>query len=662
MRINFLASFSILSLSWWGLSAAVAQEQTPIERIEITGEQSGENANYTIINRSDFIDKAQTLGDLLNQVNGIQIRQISGLGNPAAVSIRGSSSKQVQLYIDGQLVNDSQFGDFDLNQIPVENIQSIELSKDQAIGTGATPIGGVIRINTYNPSKETLRISAGLGSFGTRELNLVNNRVIGNGNVSIAASHLASDNDYDFLVEQPVNNPGNPQVEALRNNQFEKNTLAVNAEFHLSQHQFRINGQYSDQEKALPQYQNNTATNRSSLEGETTRVGANYLYQPASQWLEQLEVESYFDSTQEQYLNSNDGISVQLGHYDTDKTNLSLKPTLNFNGLTVTPFVELNLQEFTSKTTYNGEIRTCNGISACDVKADKEQWVWGSRFDWRDTDAPLSAHALVSQLVDRSDNIILNQTNGERVSNDSDFVTGELGLAYDWNKFSFSGALSHGVRMPTLYELYGDRGLLKGNADLEPEESDALSISIDYTAANWSMTSSVYYKQVERAIVATFNSSGVGSYGNISDANIAGLEWQADYQFNQDLTFYGQINLVDSASKSVFSAFNNKKVPGIYHQEFSAKVSYDINTKWSVNLNTQYSKGLYFNLANKVEQNSQGNGNPSDRWLTDLQASWQHKTYALSIGVTNLLDEEYRDLANRSAQGRSLLIKFSYQE
>ena len=117
------------------------------------------SSNYQVIGREDFIHTSHTLADILQNINGLQIRQIGGLGNPVSVSIRGSSSKQVQLYIDGQLVNDSQFGGFDLNQISTEQIQSIEVSKNQAIGTGSTPIGGVIRINTYNPNKNKLKLA-----------------------------------------------------------------------------------------------------------------------------------------------------------------------------------------------------------------------------------------------------------------------------------------------------------------------------------------------------------------------------------------------------------------------------------------------------------------------------------------------------------------------
>ena len=130
------------------------QNSNKIEVIKVINSHEFSRHNYQIIRREEFIHSAQNLSDILSQVNGIQIRKISGVGNPVSISIRGSSAKQVQFYIDGQLINDGQFGGFDLNQIPTEQIETIEISKGQALGTGASPIGGVIRINTYNPVED----------------------------------------------------------------------------------------------------------------------------------------------------------------------------------------------------------------------------------------------------------------------------------------------------------------------------------------------------------------------------------------------------------------------------------------------------------------------------------------------------------------------------
>lgn len=237
-------------------SSALPDES--IEVIDVIASKDFQSLDYKVLRRDDFIHSAQSLTDVLNAANGIQIRQISGVGNPASVSIRGSTSKQVQLYIDGQLINDSQFGGFDLNQLALEQIQSIEISKSQAIGTGVTPLGGVIRINTYNPEDDSLRLSLGVGSFGYRELNLIKNESFEDTSISFGLNHLASANDYSYLVPQTFENSSLSQKQKLRNNGYDKKGLFVNAETGWGSQQLRFNLQYARQHKELANYQNNS--------------------------------------------------------------------------------------------------------------------------------------------------------------------------------------------------------------------------------------------------------------------------------------------------------------------------------------------------------------------------------------------------------------------
>ena len=145
--------------------------KTP-EIIEVYGSLQPQSLNTETIHRNDFSATATTLTDLLSSINGLQIRQVSGLGNPVEISLRGSTSKQVNLYIDGQLINDSQWGSFDLNQVPIEHIESIEISKSHSGNTGVTPIGGEIRIYTYNPSQNSSKLTSSVGSFGYKSINI----------------------------------------------------------------------------------------------------------------------------------------------------------------------------------------------------------------------------------------------------------------------------------------------------------------------------------------------------------------------------------------------------------------------------------------------------------------------------------------------------------
>jgi outer membrane cobalamin receptor len=277
--------------TWVEASGRKAED---VEVLTIYDQQPLYLGNYQVLSREDFINSSQTLSDILQTINGLQIRQIGGLGNPVSVSIRGSSSKQVQLYIDGQLVNDSQFGGFDLNQIPTEQIQSIEISKNQAIGAGSTPIGGVIRINTYNPSQDKLKLSLALGSYNHQELNLLYNKAFQSNNLSVGGSYLKTNNDYDYLVPQSFTSSNQSSIEPLRNNQYQKKNVYLNNQLSFGAHKIRITVQYNEQDKALPNYQNNTPENTSSLSSDTWRLGYRHSIYTDIKWLDNLENRALF--------------------------------------------------------------------------------------------------------------------------------------------------------------------------------------------------------------------------------------------------------------------------------------------------------------------------------------------------------------------------------
>ncbi len=635
-----------------------------IETITIEDESQWRGANYQIIAREQFINNAQTLADVLQSINGIQITQISGLGNPVSVSIRGSSSKQVQLYIDGQLINDSQFGGFDLNQIPVEQIQSIEISKDQAIGTGATPIGGVIRINTYNANKNLLRFSAALGSFGQQELNLMANTAFEEGSLAVGYNHLNSDNDYDYWVKQTFLDSKVSQNEPLTNNQFKKNSFFVNGQWTLSKHQFRLNYQASKQTKHLPNYQNNSPLNISSLTSDNQRVAFSHLWLNNDGWLEQLETQLYQDVKDEVYLGSIDGTRPTIGLYDSNQRSLLLRGLISHQQWAFSPFLNIEPQIFSSKTTFNGQTNSCNSLGACDIKATRRQITWGNRAEFEHETEPFSAYLLFSQLLHHSENIALNEPNAQRITNSDSYWTGEVGVNYWWSDIQWQANWSRGLRTATMFELFGDRGAFKGNQALAPEQSQSWSLAADYQATSWNIKGAIYRKQLQNSIVAIFNSANVGGYRNVSNALLLGAELSIAYQVSKDLTLDFNADVIDSNTTSIFKAFNNKRLPGIYHQQYSAAISYRMSEQLSLKFVSEISNDLFFNMTNKVELNQgvYGSGAPSDRQLSKLNINWYHDSYRVSVGINNLFNQRYKDLANRPAQGRSLQIKFSIEE
>jgi outer membrane cobalamin receptor len=644
--------------------AESANADDKVEVIVVHGDNQLISNNFEVLKREDFINSSQTLAEVLQNVNGLQIRQIGGIGNPVAVSIRGSNSKQVQLYIDGQLMNDSQFGGFDLNQIPTEHIESIEISKNQAIGTGSTPIGGVIRINTYNPNKATTNVSIAAGSFGYQEANLLTNQIFKKHRLSLGANYLTSDNDYEYTVEHNFNNRKIESNEPLRNNQFNKKSFFINDNISFDKHQIRLNIQYRDQEKALPNYQDNTPENYSELSADTWRYSYQHIWYSDLDWLDTIEFELYHENKEEHYLDIPAGKLETDAIYNSKNQSFEITPFFTFDyqhgEFKVTPFLNVNKQSYDALSFLNGEQKSCNGVSSCDVNAEQKKTVIGSRFEWKQVDIPLSAYVLMSKLKEENSNVAINQENAELKSNHQRFYTNEVGVVYQLNKkIKTEFIISNGIRTATLFELFGDRGLFKGNDELLPEKARTVTFGSEYKDRYFNkeffISTSIYQQNLDNSLVAIFNSSGIGSYQNVSDATLKGIEIEGNVELSNALSVVLQGNFIDSETTSEIRSFNNNKVPNIYHQQYSAALKYQLNNQWNFNLRTNVDTGLYFNRPNTFQ-----NGRSSaDRKLTDLIINWHNNKYNTSLLINNMFDEQYQDLANRPAQGINIQLKLS---
>ena len=108
----------------------------------------------------------RTVGDALRFLPEVTVRDFGGLGAVQEVSIRGTSSPHVLVLIDGVPVNSTALGIAQLNTIPVDIVERIEVLRgpfSAIYGSGA--LGGVINVVTRSrPARE---VRAGAGGAGT---------------------------------------------------------------------------------------------------------------------------------------------------------------------------------------------------------------------------------------------------------------------------------------------------------------------------------------------------------------------------------------------------------------------------------------------------------------------------------------------------------------
>jgi vitamin B12 transporter len=97
--------------------------------------------------------QARTLVEVIESVSGVFVQESGGVSGSGQVSIRGSSPEHVLVLVDGHKINPSGSGVADLNSIPLEMVERVEILKGgQSARWGADALGGVINIVTQ-PSK-----------------------------------------------------------------------------------------------------------------------------------------------------------------------------------------------------------------------------------------------------------------------------------------------------------------------------------------------------------------------------------------------------------------------------------------------------------------------------------------------------------------------------
>ncbi len=148
-----------------------------LETVVVTGIRTEEAiekvpANITVIDQEDIKESnAKNVVDLLKYEGGIFVKDLLGNGKSSQVDLRGfgeTGPYNTLVLVDGRRVNEIDLSAVDWAQIPLEQIDHIEILR--GTGTvlyGDNAVGGVINIITKIPSKKfTFSGGAVAGSYG----------------------------------------------------------------------------------------------------------------------------------------------------------------------------------------------------------------------------------------------------------------------------------------------------------------------------------------------------------------------------------------------------------------------------------------------------------------------------------------------------------------
>jgi vitamin B12 transporter len=162
--------------------------------------------------------QARTLAEVVESVCGVFVQESGTGGGSGQVSIRGSSPEHLLVLVDGHKINPSGSGVADLNTIPLEMVERVEILKGgQSARWGADALGGVINVVT-RPSKSmhpaALNLESHRGKWKSETYSSsFSNTFFDKLKAKFAGSYQYSENDFEIWVYH------DPRIRQILNNQ-----------------------------------------------------------------------------------------------------------------------------------------------------------------------------------------------------------------------------------------------------------------------------------------------------------------------------------------------------------------------------------------------------------------------------------------------------------
>ena len=535
--------------------------------------------------------------DAIATLPGVTINQNGSFGGVASVRIRGASSAQTLVIIDGVVVNDptSPGGGFDFARVDSANVDRIEVLKGpQSTLWGTDAIGGVVNIVTKRP-EEGLNgnVFAQAGSFNSLR-----------GGAGIEGANER----FDFrLAATGISTDGISKADEINGNTekdgHDSSTVSAKGGVRLAgDARLQASLLWSDAESEFDSFsfgdQGNVADGDEVSKTEEL-VGNISLHLPLFDGkLENVILAGYSDIDRQSFSNGLPGFSSK-----GDRKSYRYQGTLQLNDSNRFAF---GAEREDSKA--NGDNTSINGLFAL-----------------------YELQALDS----------LTLTAGIRRDDHDRFdaeTTGRLAVAYNpHDQVTLRASWGEGFKAPTLFQTtFFCCGATAPNPNLKPETSDAYDIGVTFRTTDARGEIGLTYFDQDIVDLITF-SFGIGGYENIDKATSSGVEIDGHYRLTEWLDAaisYSYIDAKDGAGDTLI------RVP-----EHSGDLLFSVNPdgRLSGTIQVKY---------NGEEQDP--NGVVASWTRVDLAGRYDlSESVQLYARVENLFDEQYQQIIGYGTPGLS---------
>jgi len=656
-----------------GVATENIEKPVSLEPIVVTAERNDETFQtgdvdteqttgfFSIIQKESFEGKIENLSEVIEKEAGIQVRQSGGLGSFSTVSLRGSSSDQVMIFMDGILLNDASGGGVDLSNISLSDVEAIEIYRGiTPVHFGKASIGGVVNIRTLRARRGMkANVIGGYGSFDTDRFHAFINHKPGKGDYLVSADILSSDNDFKFLNDNGTQwNPYDDRREHRHNNQFKQKNLLTKAGYDFTDNvRIDISNQWFEKDQHLPSW-NNSSLTRTTFDTKRNNTFAKLTIDNVSPFHLNLSGRLYYSWKKEEYDDSQGHIGLGRQHteYITKKYGtqffLEWPTTWQSLNLVLNAYQEkYEPTELLTSRSPNNSKRNTFSLAIQDsfpLFHDKLVIIPGLRFLYIDDElkSAVSPWGVFLGGEDKQKN----------------YTRPQIGAKYRvFNWLNLKVNLAQYVREPSFFELFGDRGFFIGNPDLKAEKGTNFDAGCELhwqADTPWLQRISgnaAYFKSdVDDIISRVYDARGIGKSVNISKADIEGIEAAITIDALKFFRFIGNATWQDTENKGDIRAFDGKNLPGRFEKAYLGR----IEAKYKgFKLYGEYviERGMYYDSANLLEARNKREINAG--------ASILFHSCLFTFEGKNLNDDRYEDFNGYPLPERSFYftVKHSFQ-
>jgi len=176
MKNSFATLLCLILLFLTPLVPGAQEKEVTLEEVVVTGTRDVQEirkipANVTVITKEEIErSNARTVIDLTRSEVGVVARDFYGTGKTASVDIRGfgeTGPLNTLVLVDGRRINEIDLSGVDWTQIPLDQIERIEVVRGAgSVLYGDNAVGGVINIITKKPEKPfSGKVEGQVGSY-----------------------------------------------------------------------------------------------------------------------------------------------------------------------------------------------------------------------------------------------------------------------------------------------------------------------------------------------------------------------------------------------------------------------------------------------------------------------------------------------------------------